>query len=84
MPRAKGPTPEVAAKIAAIHAMRDRGLTWKQIGEILGVSRQRVHALASRREDGTAYRSPSSAAYEKRTARERYHVRHPEARYYDV
>jgi orotate phosphoribosyltransferase-like protein len=64
--------------MAAISELRDQGLTFEQIGERLGISRQRVHQIVSRRDDGMSYEQPYKNTYRVR----RYHQEHPNAVYY--
>ena len=75
----KGPSPEWAERAAHLRDLHDAGLSWADIGVMLGVSRQRAHQLANRDPDGSAYRRSHVSEMDYR--RERYHRLHPDARY---
>jgi hypothetical protein len=49
--RAVGALHRLAERVEAIHVRlaRDRGWSWEQIGDALGVSRQSIHAKYGRR-----------------------------------
>ena len=64
--RARGPSAETAEKIEQIRALREAGLSWREIGASLGVSKQRAHAIANRREDGTDYLREAKNSYARR------------------